>query len=98
MNDGGWSSKVARGCNGVARGLYPRTEFPRGRGPVSLPDYPLVSDDNRLLDIRIQKLVEQKGAAVRIRARPPRAGTTAAREVQRQAALPAPLAESGPEA
>ena len=57
-----------------------------------------VPDDNSLLDIRIQKLVEQKGAVVRIRRVHHGLGRLLREEVQRQAALPSPLAQPGPEA
>jgi hypothetical protein len=56
------------------------------------------ADNNSLLDIRIQKRVAQKGAVVRIRPVHNGLGRLLREEVQRRAALPAPLAESGPEA
>jgi hypothetical protein len=57
-----------------------------------------VPDDNSLLDPRIQKLVEQPAFVVRIRRVHHGLGRLLREEVQRQSALPAPLAEPAPEA
>jgi hypothetical protein len=57
-----------------------------------------VRDDNSHLDIRIQKLVEQRDIVVRIRRVHHGLGRLLREEVQRQSNLPAPLAEPPPKA